>query len=140
MLVDKIQKEDRDVVFVYTTCSSLEEAREIGYLAIEEKMSISADYWVVNSIYPWRKVIHETEQCILMLTTQKFLSRKLMDFIEAEHSYRIPAIIVSNSLSVNQSYLFWLEENLNSIEKYTTEEDQDAKKRIEDEDIESRFK
>ena len=83
MLYEKINKDDEDIVFVYTTCGSVKEARDIGFLAIEEKLAISADYWEMNSIYPWQNVIQEASQYMLVLTTEKIISSKLISFIES---------------------------------------------------------
>jgi uncharacterized protein involved in tolerance to divalent cations len=86
MLYEKIDKSDKDIVFVYTTCPSVQEARDIGLSAVNQKLAISADYWIINSIYPWSNVIQEGEQYMLMFATQKGLSDTLMKHIEKEHS------------------------------------------------------
>jgi uncharacterized protein involved in tolerance to divalent cations len=48
MILEEVEKGSENIVFVYTTCSSLDEAKSIGLSAVNEKLAISADYWFVN--------------------------------------------------------------------------------------------
>lgn len=69
MLFEKVNKEEKNIVFVYTTCPNIIEARNIGLSAVREKLAISADYWLINSIYPWMNVIQEGDQFMLLFAT-----------------------------------------------------------------------
>jgi len=131
MLFERIEKNSKDIVFVYTTCPSIKEARDIGLSAIKEKLAISADYWLINSIYPWNKVIQEGEQYMLVLATQKVLSDTLMKHIELEHSYSVPVIIKCDSLITNQPYHFWVDNTLTSKDEYITETEEEMKRKSE---------
>lgn len=130
MLFDKVDKNSKDIVFVYTICSGLEEARSIGYSAIQEKIAISMDCWPIHSIYPWQGVIQEIDQFILMFSTEKNLSEELIKHIEAEHSYKIPMIVVSNTDKTNLPYSMWVDNTLNDGEKYVVNDGVHDKKDI----------
>jgi len=131
MLFEKIKKEDKNIVFVYTTCPSLIEARNIGLSAVKEKLAISADYWLINSIYPWMNVIQEGDQFMLLFSTQNNLSEKLMKYIETKHSYSVPVIIRADTSLANQPYTFWVDNILNSKAEYITETEAEIKKKNE---------
>jgi uncharacterized protein involved in tolerance to divalent cations len=131
MIYETVEKNSKEIVFVYTTCPSISEAREIGLSVIKEKLAASADYWLINSIYPWDKVIQEGEQYMLMFVTEKSLSSTLMKHIEMEHSYSIPVIMRSETLVTNQSYHFWVDNILTDKEGYITETEEEIKKRSE---------
>lgn len=131
MLFEKVDKDVKNIVFIYTTCPSVQEAREIGLSAVNEKLAISADYWIINSIYPWRDVIQEGEQYMLMLATQKGLSEALMRHIEAGHSYSVPVIVRSDISMTNQPYSFWVDNTLGSKRDYITETEAEVKKKNE---------
>lgn len=131
MLFERIDKNAKDIVFVYTTCPNIEEARSIGLSAIKEKLAISADYWFINSIYPWKNVIQEIDQCMLMFATQKVLSDTLMKHIELEHSYSVPVIIKCDTIITNQPYHFWVDNMLTSKDEYITETEDEIKKKNE---------
>lgn len=131
MLYETIDKDAKDIVFVYTMCPSAEEARDIGLSAITEKLAVSADYWITNSIYPWSNFIQETDQYMLMFATQKHLSGTLMKHIEMEHSYSVPVVICSPTSITNQPYHFWVDNTLTSKEEYIIETEDDLKKKEE---------
>jgi periplasmic divalent cation tolerance protein len=131
MLFEKVDKDAKNIVFVYTTCFDVGEAREMGLSAIHEKLAISADYWIINSIYPWRDVIQEGEQYMLMFSTQKALSEKLMKHIEAEHSYSVPVVVRLDVSLANQPYSFWVDNILTRKGDYITETEAEIKKKKE---------
>ena len=131
MLFERVDKDAKNIVFIYTTCHSKEEARKIGLSAIYEKLAISADYWVINSIYPWSNIIQEGEQYMLILSTQKNLSEKLIKHIELEHPYTVPVIVRSDISMTNQSYSFWVDNILTSNKEYITESEDQIKKKKE---------
>lgn len=120
-ITEKIEKGAEDVVFVYTICGDIEQARSMGYSAIEEKLAISMDYWVIHSVYPWQGVIREIDQYMLMFSTQKSLSEELMKHVQAEHSYKVPMIVRCNTDMSNVPYSLWMEDTLKNEEKLITE-------------------
>ena len=140
VLYEKVDSNLKDIVFIYTTCSSFDEARSIGLSAVDKKLAISADFWAIKSIYPWKNVIQDIDQVMLVLVTEKWLGEKLIHNIEAEHSYSVPVIIMSNSLIANPSYSFWVENTLTNKEKYITEEEYQLKKKKENDSNYGRLK
>lgn len=123
MLVEKVAKTSKNIVFVYTTCRDREEARIIGLRAIEEKLAVCADFWEINSVYPWHGVIQEVDQYMLMITTQEDVSDALISFIGTVHSYTTPMITRLDTAVMNPTYIFWAEDTLQSREGYLSEEE-----------------
>ena len=117
-ITEKIEKGSNNIVFVYTICADKAEALSLGYSAILNKLAISMDYWNIDSIYPWQGVIQEVSQLILMFSTEKYLSSKLMKHIESEHSYNIPMVICSDTNIANIPYSLWVTNTLKSEDKY----------------------
>jgi len=136
MLTSKINKKDKDLVFVYTTCKDHEEAKSIAFQSINnERLAVCADFWPINSIYPWQNVVEEVTQYMIVFTTQKVLSDRLMKFIEGTHSYAVPVIIKSGTQLTTQDYKFWVETTLENSEPYITKEEFLYKKRIAEEGV-----
>jgi len=133
MLTEILQKGTKDIVFVYTTCSSIEEARSIGLGAINKKLAISADFWIIGSIYPWHGVIQEVDQYMLMLTTEKGLGDKLTKWVEGMHSYSTPMIAKSDNINMSPNYKFWANMTLSSKSEYLSEDEAKKKKEYEEE-------
>lgn len=129
MLVESIDKTDQNIVFVYTTCENKEEAKYLGLSAIEDKLAICVDYWEVNSLYPWHGVMQEVHQYMVMMTTQKPLAKKLVNFITGLHSYSIPMVGSSDVQISNPAYLTWTDKTLTSLEPYRSEAEDAAVQR-----------
>ncbi len=131
MFLENVKRESKDLIFVRTTCPSLEEARAIGLAVIEKKLAISADYWVMESIYPWKGVIQQAKQYMLMFSSQKCLEKKLVEFIDKKHPYKTPMISTSCTSGVNYPYKFWMDGVLNSKGPYLTQEEARRKEKEE---------
>lgn len=135
MFLEKVIKESRDLVFVRTTCSTKQEAQKIGLSAIENKLAISADYWLMESIYPWKGVVQQVEQYMLVLTSQKRLGDKLIKFINKIHSYKTPMISLTETSTINYPFKFWMDGLLVNKDKYLSEKEARLKKTEEDEGV-----
>lgn len=130
MLLEKIDKTSKDIVFVYTICGSIEESRNIGMSSLKEKLAISMDYWVVNSIYPWDNILQEVDQYMLMFSTQKFLTEKLVKHLESVHTYKVPMVVACNTDISNVPYSHWVDNVLSKEAKYLEDDDIHNKKDI----------
>ena len=127
MIVEKIDNTSKDIVFVYTTCPSREEAKYMGLSAINQKLAVCIDYWVIGSIYPWKGVIQDVEQYMLMITTEKDLAERLMKFIGSMHPYSTPMIARIDTASINPNFTFWIDNTLKSNEVYISEKEEEIK-------------
>ncbi len=123
MIVEKVDTISKEVVFVYTTCPSIEQAKSMGLSAINEKLAACIDFWVIGSIYPWQGVIEDVEQYMLMFTTEKGLAEKLMKFVAGLHPYTTPMIARMDTAVMNPTYTFWVDTTLSSTEEYISEEE-----------------
>ena len=131
MIIDEVKKEK--VVFVYTTVSGREEARSIGLASVEEKLAVCADFWAISSIYPWENVIQDVDQYMLVLTTEKSLAEKLVNFVAGIHSYTVPVVAACDVGFMHAPYLFWVDKTLKDKANYLSTDDE---KKIQ-EDIEA---
>lgn len=129
MLVESIDKTNKNIVFVYTTCQDLAEAKYLSLSAIEERLAICSDFWEVSSLYPWHGVIQDVTQYMIMMTTEKSLAEKLVAFVAGLHSYSIPMVSTCESQITNPAYLTWADKTLNSMEIYKSAEEEIATER-----------
>lgn len=116
MIIDKVSPDK--ACFVYTTCSSKDEARYIGLACINEHLAVCADFWPIESVYPWQGVIEEVTQYTLVFTTEASLSEKLTAFILSLHSYTIPMIATCEISNMSSDYKFWLQRTINEKGPY----------------------
>jgi periplasmic divalent cation tolerance protein len=135
MIFDKLTKEENKIVFIYTTCSSREEAKSIGFSVVEDRLAVCADFWPIDSIYPWQNVIEEVGQYMLVLTTEKSLAEKVVKFVEGLHSYEIPFITVCDTFMSNTSYKNWVKGTIEDTAEYISEYEKKKKDKDEAEGV-----
>lgn len=132
MIIDKVFSDK--IVFVYTTCSDREEARNLTFSAVKEKLAICADFWQVESVYPWQGVLQNVNQYMIMFTTKKKISKKLADFIGGLHSYSVPMISECETSFTNATYYAWADKTLRGDSKYLSQKEGARRQEYEEED------
>lgn len=133
MITEKIDPNIKDTVFVYTTCSNIDEARNLARSAVENNLAVCGDFWAVESIYPWHGVLEDVEQYMLMITTQRELSEKLVGFLKGLHSYEVPMFVTTASVSTSELYKIWMEKTLEQKGELLSPEEAKEKQQYESE-------
>ncbi|MEI7765676.1 MAG: divalent cation tolerance protein CutA [bacterium] len=96
------------MVFIYTTCATLEEAKRIGKLIIYQKLGACVDYWNVDSMYNWGKKLIEVPHVMLMISTFESKLETVNDLISEHHSYSTPLIAGVDVRRINRAYKEWM--------------------------------
>lgn len=129
MLVEKLDKNKKDLVFIYTTCTNRDEARSLGLSAVNNHLAVCADFWLIESVYPWNGVVQDVDQYMLVCTTQRELGEKLIKFILSIHSYSIPVISESGAQNKNPAYALWADKTLWSQDGFISEHEDIMRKK-----------
>lgn len=127
MIIEKIDGQLKDTVFVYTTCRDSDEARSLATSAVENHLAVCGDFWAVESVYPWHGALENVEQCMLLLTTQKDLADNLTVFLGNLHSYDVPMFITTETIATSELYKIWLEKTLEENADLLTPEEETKK-------------
>ncbi len=80
------------LAFVYVTCSSLDEARNIGIKLVEERLAACVNVFPVNSIYLWEGKVKGALEFALIVKTTESKFEELKKRIKELHSYQNPCI------------------------------------------------
>ncbi len=83
----------------------------LGDTVIDQKLAACANFFPINSIFPWEGKKEQGEEFILILKTIPDLKSKLREFVEAHHPYDTPCIISWN-VGVNEKYGKWIKETV----------------------------
>jgi periplasmic divalent cation tolerance protein len=98
---------------VFTTTSSIDEAKTIAHNLVESKLAACVNIIPgVVSVYEWQDKINEEEECILFIKTQENLFERLKERILNIHSYELPEIIMLPIKDGHKQYLDWIEKTL----------------------------
>jgi periplasmic divalent cation tolerance protein len=97
--------------WVYVTTGSPEEAVMIGREVVAARLAACANILDgMRSIYWWEGEIEEEEEVVLILKTRESLVGRLVEKVNALHSYECPCIIALPIVDGNPAYLEWLAE------------------------------
>lgn len=102
------------ITIFYIPVSNSDVAQKIGQLAVELKLAACANFFPIQSIFPWEGAVQNESEFILILKTVTKLNEKLSDFIRDNHPYEIPCIINWN-VEVNHEYGEWIERKCDGV-------------------------
>ncbi|MCK4935807.1 MAG: divalent-cation tolerance protein CutA [Elusimicrobiales bacterium] len=65
----------------------------------------------IKSIYAWNGKIEEANEHFLIAKTRSSLSKKIISFVQKNHTYSNPEIIFLNIEDGSKNYLDWIKKN-----------------------------
>lgn len=97
------------LVFAYITTDSLEEAKRIGKLLVEERLAACVNLFDnMTSLYRWQSEIAEECEVVILAKTRSELFEQLAERVKAVHGYEVPCIIEIPLGRVSAGYHSWL--------------------------------
>ncbi len=101
-----------NLIFVYITSPTKEEAKKIAKHLLEKKLIACAVITSeVDSLYWWEGKIADEKEFILIAKTLEKNFEKVKTEVEKIHSYKIPCI-VKIPVSSNEKYFEWLKKEV----------------------------
>ncbi len=99
-----------DLVTLYTTCGSEEEALKIARALVEARLAACGNvYPGVKSVYEWQGEIRQEAEVGLILKTRRARADAAMAMIEQLHSYDQPGIEIWPVEAANKLFAEWIE-------------------------------
>ncbi|WP_425386276.1 divalent-cation tolerance protein CutA [Wolbachia endosymbiont (group A) of Barypeithes pellucidus] len=96
------------LVLVYTTFSNFEEAKTVSEELLNEKLIVCVNIFPeVNSLYLWEGKISNSCEVVAITKSKNDQVDKIVEKIEAMHSYDQPAIAVMSIEKANKSFTNW---------------------------------
>lgn len=103
----------KEAAIVLVTFPSIEEARRIVSVLVEERLAACASLFPgVESVYRWKgKVESSVEVAGILKTSAGGLNRLEVRLTEL-HSYEVPEFLVLSPESGSEAYLNWIQANV----------------------------
>ncbi len=99
-----------DIVSVYATFGSEEEARRIARAVVEERLAACANILgPCHSIYRWQGKIEEAAEAAAIFKTRADAASRLVARLAELHSYDVPAAVVWPIADALGPYRDWVE-------------------------------
>lgn len=98
-----------DVVTLFITTASSEEARKVARALLEKRLAACASIVPgVDSLYWWQGAIEEAQEWLLVVKTRQARVEALVAEVKGLHSYAVPEIIALPVVEGNPDYLAWV--------------------------------
>ena len=98
-----------EYIQVYTTTENKDDAGMIAETVVKIRLAACAQVvGPITSTYWWEGAIEEAEEWFCIMKSRKDLYDKLEEAILDVHSYDVPEIVAVPIVSGSQSYLRWL--------------------------------
>ena len=98
------------MVFIYTTCESMDEAQKLGSLIVNNKIAAFVDFWPISSCYNWKGSFQCVPQAMLLVTTFEAKLEEVNEIISLHHTYSVPLIAGVDVRRINHPYKEWMTE------------------------------
>ncbi len=98
---------------VLTTTPNIEEAESLARKIVEKKLAACVQILPqMKSVYFWEGAIQIDDEYLLLIKTLPEKFDELETFIQTNHSYETPEIVVLQAADVSESYLAWMKKSL----------------------------
>jgi len=102
------------MAIVYVTTSNEEEALKIGTHIVKKRLAACSNIIKdMKSVYWWENNLEYDEEAILILKTIEENVDEIIAKVKEIHSYDNPCIIALPVMKTSDSYLNWLEDEIN---------------------------
>jgi len=95
---------------VYITAGSMDEAKSIGRVLVEERLAACVNIFPITSIYRWKDKIDEGGEFGMFVKTGTDKVKDIEKRVKQLHSYEVPCVISFKIDSGSEDYLKWIKE------------------------------
>jgi len=104
-----------DKIVVFSTCDSEEQAGRIARELVEQKLAACVNILPgARSIYRWKGQVEDSSEWLLIIKSRRDLMDKLRAAIGKIHTYEVPELLAVPVVDGSESYLAWLDRELDS--------------------------
>ena len=101
-------------LIVLCTCEQKLQAGQISEALVQERLAACVNVVPgVQSVYRWKGEIERAEEVLLLIKTTAERFSRLTERIHQLHSYTVPEIIALPIVNGSETYLAWLEGEVN---------------------------
>ncbi len=100
-----------DYSWVYITCGSVDEAKDIGGKLVEARLAACCNIFPgMTSVFRWENQIQTDEEVVLIAKTRSGLTTNLTEKVKELHSYDCPCVVALPITTGNYAFLRWIGE------------------------------
>ena len=96
------------MVFIYTTCKDVEQAKDMGKRIIKARVAACVNIWPLESVYFSDGELREDHEAALLIKTSEPKVAEIENFVVKNHTYTTPFVGVVNVHRLNREYKEWM--------------------------------
>jgi periplasmic divalent cation tolerance protein len=101
--------QESELVLVYVTVGSDEEARRIGRALVEERLAACINILgPVQSLYRWKGELRDDREFVMVAKTRRALREQVTARVKSLHSYECPCIVFFDIAGGHAPFLDWV--------------------------------
>ena len=104
---------EKKTIQIQTAFNSEEEVRRIANKLIEMNLAACVQFFPIASIYRWKDQIEESKEYLLFIKSTLKNKNKILEFLDKEHTYELPEIVVTSLDYVSKDYSKWVYDETN---------------------------
>jgi periplasmic divalent cation tolerance protein len=104
-------------VIILSTFPDEESSILLAKELINKKLCACINLTKVRSLYNWKNKLEDQEEYLVLFKSTTSTVEELKSNIKRAHPYEVPEIVEIRMNKVSKSYLSWLAESTNKIEK-----------------------
>lgn len=95
---------------VTTTLATQPQAAKLAGAIVRARLAACVQFWPIRSVYRWKGKLESTREYLLLCKTCSSQVGPLQTYIQDNHPYEIPEIVVSPLIGGASAYLSWVRE------------------------------
>lgn len=99
---------EKSIVQIQTTYNSEEEVRRIVMKLLESNLAACIQFFPITSLYRWKSNLEESDEYLLLIKSTIKNKEKIIEFLEKEHTYEVPEIMITEMDIVSKDYAKWI--------------------------------
>lgn len=96
------------IVIVQTTVSKASDASHLSKAVVDLHLAACVQCSHIRSHYRWKGKVEHAEEILVAIKTRGELTGRLTKWLEANHPYETPEIVVLKPLDVARGYRDWV--------------------------------
>jgi periplasmic divalent cation tolerance protein len=101
------------MLVVLTTTPNAEEAESLARKIVEMRLAACVQVLPpMTSFYFWENAVQKDAEHLLLIKTLPEKFDELQEFIQSNHSYKVPEIVALPAEKVSESYFNWMKDYL----------------------------
>lgn len=98
-----------DLIALYTTVATEEEARRLARVLVERKLAACAQISEIESFYAWKGAVQNEREWRLLFKTTASRYEAVEQALRELHGYELPAVFAVPVVHVFAPYAAWVE-------------------------------